>query len=159
MTNGTAPIGYNVNYSATQKFIDHLKFLLPLDIARTIKGENAPIPPNLFETLGNKAISWVPSIPHAYEWIDQSLHEPRVLLVAFSALSPISIQFMFYPVATLKAAISIQNFTIDRIPGYDVIKFWSYVAWIEICFSLSLRATGRLYNKTLRENFYSNNLV
>lgn len=159
MTNGPKPIGYNVNYSATQKFIDHLKFLLPLDIARTINEANAPIPPNWLETLGNKGVSWVPSIPHAYEWVDQSLRDPRVLTIAISALSLIAIQFMFYPVATLKTAIRFQNFAIERIPGYDVIKFWSYMAWIEICFSLSLRATGRLYNKTLRENFYSNNLI
>lgn len=159
MTNRPAPIGYNVDYSAAQKFIHHLKFLLPLHIARTIKGEGTFVPPNWFETLGNKGISWVPSIPHAYEWLDQTLYDPRVLLVAFSALSLISIQFMFYPVSTLKAAVNIQNFIIKSIPGYEVIKFWSYVAWIEISFSLSLRAAGRLFNETLRRNFYTNNLI
>ncbi len=153
-----SPIGYNENNTSPTKFIDHLKFLLPPTIARKMKDTNELIEINTLESLGNRGLSWIPTLPRAVTLLEEASDNPKILLVAFSVFTLFSIHFMFYPIETLKTLKRTHDFFLDTIPAFKIVKFWSYVALTEISVSLTLRAAGRIYNKKLLDNFYKDNL-
>lgn len=157
------PTSLSINYSVgspwPRKVVDHLAFLLPLEVARKIKDSNEEIPCNTLEYLGNKGMSWIPSVPTGLFFIDKHSGNPKIWLVAFATFTILSIQFMFYPINSLKTLKELHDFVLPKIPGSYIVNFWTYTFATHVTFCLTLRAAGRLYNETLLENFYKNKLV
>lgn len=134
----------NITFRKENNFIDtwvnHLKFTLKKDI-----GDHKM---NWAEKLANIGLWGVEKLPTKIWNIAKN---PKVIVVALTALALLANSFAFYPLMTLqviKATIAL----IPQIPLW-ALKFSAYIASCGFIIFTAVRALGRLCNKDLMEKF------
>lgn len=105
--------------------------------------------PNRGEKIGD-ALLWPANELPRYVW--RALHNPKVLTVAFTALALLSVQFAFYPAATILAAKCASTFLSHYIAA-STVKLAAYVLVQTAILGWGTRALGRFSNPVLMANF------
>jgi hypothetical protein len=106
---------------------------------------------NRMEQIG-EALMW--HATHLPVHVYNALHNSKVLVVAFTILALIAVQFAFYPTYSIFLAVQIGSFLYNYISlAAPMLKLMAYISVQSVVLGWGTRAMGRLNNADLMARF------